>query len=89
LCQTCHEKVTKGKLKLDIQIPIGFKPETFMSIVRWKLVNKLKGLNNEVFHTYGYITKYNRIALGSPKSHTNDAFVIAGEINRTGRNSNI
>jgi N6-L-threonylcarbamoyladenine synthase len=78
LCHTCHEKVTKGKLKLDIQIPIGFKPETFMSIVRGKLVNKLKELNNEVFHTYGYITKYDRIALGLPKSHTNDAFVIAG-----------
>ena len=77
LCQTCHDKVSNGKLKLDIKPPKGFKPETFMSIVRWKIVNKLKELNNEVFHTYGYITKYDRIALGLPKSHTNDAFVIA------------
>ena len=38
LCETCHEKVTKGKLKLDIKVPAGFKPETFMSIVRWKMV---------------------------------------------------
>ncbi len=29
-------------------------------------------------HSYGYITKQNRIALGLPKSHTNDGFLIAG-----------
>jgi hypothetical protein len=28
--------------------------------------------------TYGFITKENRIRLGLPKSHINDAFVIAG-----------
>jgi hypothetical protein len=44
-----------------------------MSMVRWKLVNILN-----CSHTYGYITKSNRIALGIPKSHANDAFVIAG-----------
>ncbi|GFO98177.1 HNH endonuclease [groundwater metagenome] len=78
LCETCHEKVTKGKLKLDIKLPTGFKPETFMSIVRWKLVNMLKDAGNIVNHTYGYITKFNRIALGLDKSHNTDAFVIAG-----------
>ena len=78
LCQTCHEKVSKGKLKLDIKLPVGFKPETFMSIVRWKLVNLLREAGNIVTHTYGYITKSNRIALGLEKSHCTDAFVIAG-----------
>jgi hypothetical protein len=78
LCQTCHEKVSKGKLKLEVKIPAGFKPETFMSTVRWMLVNKLRALGNTVNHTYGYITKSNRIALGLEKSHINDAFVIAG-----------
>jgi len=28
--------------------------------------------------TYGYITKHNRMGLELPKSHVNDAFVIAG-----------
>ncbi len=78
LCQTCHEKVSKGKLKLEVKIPAGFKPETFMSTIRWMLVNKLQALGNTVYHTYGYITKSNRIALGLEKSHINDAFVIAG-----------
>ncbi|CAG0994668.1 hypothetical protein METP1_02494 [Methanosarcinales archaeon] len=78
LCETCHDKVSKGKLILDVKIPTGFKPETFMSIVRWKLVNLLRGAGNIVNHTYGYITKFNRIALGLEKSHSIDAFVIAG-----------
>ena len=78
LCETCHEKVTKGKLKLDIKLPVGFTPETFMSIVRWKMVNMLRDAGNIVNHTYGYITKFDRIALGLEKSHNTDAFVIAG-----------
>lgn len=77
LCETCHDKVSKGKLILDVKIPTGFKPETFMSMVRWKLVNKLRDAGNIVNHTYGYITKFDRIALGLEKSHSTDAFVIA------------
>jgi len=78
LCSTCHEKVSKRDLKLGIKIPKGFKAETFMSMVRWKIVGKLKKLGNVVFSTYGYITKQNRITLRLPKSHINDAFIIAG-----------
>ena len=78
LCSKCHQKVSQGKLELEIQPSKGFQTETFMSMVRWRLVNKLRELDNAVFHTYGYITKQCRIALRLPKSHTNDAFVIAG-----------
>jgi hypothetical protein len=49
-----------------------------MSVVRWMLANKLKELGYAVTHTYGYLTKSNRIALGLPKTHANDAFCIAG-----------
>jgi len=56
----------------------SFKSETFMTIVRWKLINVL-----QCQHTYGYITKSARIAQKLEKSHTNDAFVIAGGINQT------
>lgn len=51
----------------------SFKPETFMTIVRWRLTNNLAAK-----HTYGYITKSARITLGMKKTHYNDAFVIAG-----------
>ena len=72
LCETCHDKVSKGKVILDVKIPKGFKPETFMSIVRWKLVNTLRDAGNIVSHTYGYITKFDRIALGLEKSHSTE-----------------
>lgn len=78
LCSTCHEKVSKGDAKLIIKSSNGFKTETFMSTVRWMLVNKLREAGDRVSYTYGYITKQNRIAVGPPKSHINDAFVIAG-----------
>lgn len=51
----------------------SFKPETFMSTVRWRLVNALN-----CDHTYGHVTKQDRMALKLPKTHANDAFVIAG-----------
>lgn len=78
VCKTCHEKYHRGKLKLDFKPSKGFKAETFMSTVRWKLVNALKETGNTVSHTYGYLTKQRRTNLGLPKSHVNDAFVIAG-----------
>ncbi len=51
----------------------GFKAETFMSSVRWRLVNAM-----DCAHTYGYLTKGKRKALELPKTHYHDAFVIAG-----------
>lgn len=77
LCGNCHAKVTKGTLVIKIRPSRGFKAETFMTMVRWKMIEKLKAIWNEVSYTYGYITKQGRIAQGFPKSHINDAFVIA------------
>ncbi len=43
LCKTCHEDFHRGLIKLDkIKISKGFKAETFMNIVKWKIVEKLK-----------------------------------------------
>lgn len=75
LCDKCHNPKNhkegnflwgwKPKLK-------SFKEATFMSVVRWRLVNSL---NCE--HIYGFDTKSKRIALGLEKTHYNDAFCIA------------
>lgn len=73
LCETCHKKYHKGQLDLKVKPSKGFKAETFMSMVRWRLTQETR-----VLHTFGYITKSARIALGLGKSHVNDAFVIAG-----------
>jgi N6-L-threonylcarbamoyladenine synthase len=78
LCQKCHKNYHKGKIELKVKKSKGFKTETIMSIVRWKIVNKLRELGNTVNITYGYITKSARIDLKIEKSHWNDAFCIAG-----------
>ena len=80
LCKTCHHKVTQGTIKLKVRPKKGYKMETFMTTIRWKLVDQLRAKGEQVPHTYGYITKSKRIALGLEKSHINDAFVIAGGI---------
>ncbi|MBE3122027.1 MAG: HNH endonuclease [Thermoplasmata archaeon] len=73
VCKTCHEEHHAGIDIIPKKEIKQFKAETFMTSIRWKLVNSL-GCN----HTYGYITKSRRIELKLPKSHVNDAFVIAG-----------
>jgi 5-methylcytosine-specific restriction endonuclease McrA len=76
LCTKCHTpKNHKENGFLSGWYPKvnGFKAETFMSIVRWRLVNA-----ESCDHTYGYLTKHHRKALGLPKTHYHDAFVIAG-----------
>lgn len=78
LCSTCHGKVSRGEIHPTFRIGNGFKAETFMTMVRWVLVNRLREKGFHVSHTYGYITKSRRIEHGIPKSHINDAFVIGG-----------
>lgn len=74
LCNKCHTpKNHKGFLLIWKPTIKSMKGATFMSMVRWRLVNSLICM-----HTYGYITKSNRIAEGITKSHVNDAFIIAG-----------
>lgn len=85
LCKSCHVGYHSGKFELKLSKPKGFKAETFMSMVRWKIVNKLRDMGHTVSHTYGHITKSKRIELGLSKSHINDAFVIAGGTNHIER----
>ena len=78
LCKKCHKAYHNGKIQLSVKKHKALKAETAMSILRWKIIDKLKELGNTVNVTYGYITKSVRIALKLDKSHNNDAFCIAG-----------
>jgi len=76
LCEKCHrgENHLKGKLLYGWMPKLNsYRAESFMSTVRWKLVERLK-----CKVTYGYITKAKKIELNMEKSHSKDAFVIAG-----------
>jgi len=78
-CQKCNlkkgNKTAEGFGYPEIQTKANqtLKATAFMNNVRWRLVNMLN-----CKWTYGYITKHNRIQLKLKKSHSNDAFIIAG-----------
>jgi hypothetical protein len=81
LCDKCHrpESHKEGKFLWGWEPKVrSFRQETFMTTIRWKLVNAL-----QCKHTYGYITKTHRIALKLGKSYANDAFCVAGGCNQT------
>ncbi len=86
LCKTCHKKVSQGKITLTVKPSKGYREAGFMTTMRWKLVNSLKEKGRNLKYTYGYITKKKRIELAMEKSHINDAFVIAGGMNKAGVN---
>ena len=80
LCRTCHSGYHKGTVKLPSKIKRGmsFRDSTFMGIMRWTFYNRLKEMYRNVYMTYGYITKHNRIKNHLPKEHYVDAYCIAG-----------
>lgn len=80
LCVKCHipKNHKEGKKLWGLKSQSKtLKEATFMSTVRWRLVNTLS-----CRHTYGYDTKSKRIALGLGKSHHADAFCIADGVNQ-------
>ncbi|WP_300816810.1 RNA-guided endonuclease IscB [uncultured Parasutterella sp.] len=82
LCETCHKALHRGEIKLRAKRGQSFRAETFMGIMRWEVLNRLKASHSklEVNNTYGYLTKHARIKSGITKSHCSDAFCIAGNL---------
>ena len=81
LCEACHKAYHAGKLKqFSPRRGASFRAETFMGIMRWMVLNRLRERHPElpVTNTYGYLTKHKRIVAGLPKTHCADAFCIAG-----------
>jgi len=78
LCRTCHQKYHSGEIKLKVTKPKSLKDAAFMNIMRWKLYNSLKEIYNNVYMTFGYITKNIRIENSLPKEHYIDARCISG-----------
>ena len=81
LCETCHKAYHLGEIELKITLSPGFRDAAFMGIMRWTVYNHLKEKYPEVSWTYGYLTKNTRITAGIVKSHINDAYCIAGNLN--------
>ena len=82
LCKYCHQSYHQGKIQLPKTIHRGmsFRDAAFMGIMRWAFYSKLKALYQNTKLTYGYITKNTRIKNNIAKTHTADAYCIAGNI---------
>lgn len=77
-CHDCNQKKGNKTAKefgfdnIQSKANKSLKDAAFMNIVRWKIINEANAKS-----TFGSITKFNRVRLNIPKSHINDAFVIA------------
>ncbi|MBR0256725.1 MAG: HNH endonuclease, partial [Synergistaceae bacterium] len=60
LCETCHKAYHAGKFELEQQRGQHLKDATFMGIMRWALLDKLREIYPDVQNTYGYLTKNSR-----------------------------
>ena len=82
LCETCHQALHRGEIKLKAQRGASFKAQTFMGIAGWEVLRRLRAAHLElnISHTYGYLTKHERIQHGIAKSHCADAYCIAGNL---------
>lgn len=74
LCVKHHKQLHKGKITLEHVEHKALRSATAMNIVRTQILEKV----TDAQKTFGYITKAVRQNLGLPKTHSNDAFVIAG-----------
>lgn len=81
LCESCHRAYHAGKLNLPLRKRKlkSTRDAIFMGIMRRTLMLRLVKLFPRIgiSETRGYITKYWRERSGILKSHINDAFVIA------------
>jgi hypothetical protein len=66
-----------GYPNIQQQAKQPLKAVACLNTIRWRIVKQLAAED-----TYGYVTKCQRKKLGLEKSHTNDAFVIAGGTNQ-------
>ena len=82
LCRTCHKAYHQGKFTLKKKRGSSLKDATFMSVIRWKVYERLKDeyKDKEVHLTYGYITKHKRVSNEIKKTHCSDAFCISGNV---------
>src|SRR5260370_35957886 len=74
LCKTCHDRLHAGTiiLKQKGAKKGGLAHATQMNSIRVQLLKRL-----DAEETWGFVTKEHRLLAGLPKTHTNDAAVIA------------
>ena len=81
VCRDCLQAHLKGIKSLAFKKKRHFAPPTQMGIMRDTLIKRAtEQLSILVEQTYGYVTKGKREEYGIEKSHINDAYCIAGNL---------
>ena len=78
LCEDCHKAHHRGERKLRLKQPPQHKGEAHMNAMRNRLIRECYNFGVVVRFTYGYKTAMARREHGIEKSHSSDAFCIAG-----------
>ena len=74
LCEKHHNSLHAESWVLSVKKNRSLKSSTTMNVIRSQLLK----LFPDAIETFGYVTKANRYHHGIEKTHSNDAFVIAG-----------
>ena len=80
LCETCHKAYHHGEFLLKVKRGTSLRDAAVMNIMRRAVYNSAKTEFDNVYLTYGYITKHTRIDNGIEKSHCADAFCISRNV---------
>ena len=80
--EKCHKELHALGNSEKLKKSKRYRAETFMNIIRQRLIDETKKLCSLVEITFGYITNVKRNELGIKKTHYNDAFVASGGIDQ-------
>lgn len=80
LCETCHKAYHRGEFELKVKRGTSLRDAAVMNIMRRAVYNKAKAEFENVYLTYGYVTKHTRIKNGIEKTHCADAFSISRNV---------
>lgn len=78
LCETCHKKLHRGEITINIMRGDSFKATGCVNIMKWELYRRLKDIYTNIHVTHGFTTKNTRIRNHLKKTHINDARCISG-----------
>jgi N6-L-threonylcarbamoyladenine synthase len=78
LCKTCHEIIHREGLTKTLKRKPSLRDAGQMTTMRKFVFAALKARHPAVKETFGYITKYTRVAHGLEKSHVIDARCCSG-----------
>ena len=80
LCHECHRKHHEEAMPLKVKAPSAMRDMSAMNIIRRRIIDSLRKRFPAVRETWGYVTARNRRVGNISKGHTEDAFVISGNI---------